>query len=99
MVPKVIFRYSWIYDELRREKWKKKSNYYLSPRKVLNYVRKAEKFWRKDEKKILIELSKLTKLKWEEKEIHCYVVGRGIAFSDPLTVSIFRNNLENLREP
>jgi len=87
MIPKVIFRYSWIYDQLRREEFEKKSKNYPSPKETLNYIKKADKIWKKYENKILKEISRITELEWEEKEIQCYVVGGGMNFSDPLTIS------------
>jgi hypothetical protein len=86
-IPKIIFRYSPIYDELWGEKIKKKG--YPSSRKILNYIKKVEKLWRKDEWKVLSELSKITKLEWKEKQIYCYVVGKCIPISDPLTLPVY----------
>jgi hypothetical protein len=57
-----------------------------SMKQIQNYIKKVEKLWRKHEKKILEELSKISGLKWKSKIIYCYVVGRCIAFSDPLTL-------------
>jgi len=86
VMPKVIFTYSWIYDQHWKDIQKKKS--YHSPKKIENFIRKAEKLWRKDEKKILAELSRITGLKWKSKAITCYVVGRCAPFSDPLTLPV-----------
>lgn len=87
MIPKVIFRYSWIYDEI----WKKGKRKHTSEKKILNYIKSIEKIWRKYEKSILKELSKITGLKWKETKINCYVVGRCIPFSDPLTMPVYKN--------
>jgi len=92
MIPKVVFRYSWYYDEKYRElhklsKWKNKK--YPSEKQILNYIKIIEKLWKKDGKKILNELSKITRLQWKEKNIICYVVGRCAPFSDPLTLSVY----------
>ena len=51
-----------------------------------------EKLWIKYEKKVLTELSKITRLKWKEKAINCYIVvrrGTYSAFSDPITMPIY----------
>ena len=89
MTPKVIFRYSWIYNEFFKSLEKKKK--YPSAKKILNYIKKLEKLWRKDEKKVLKEISKITGLEWKEKQIICYVVGRGkLSFSDPITLLMYR---------
>lgn len=90
--PKIVFRYSWIYDDRWREcvkRSKKKAQKYPSARQVLKYIEIVEGMWRKHEKSILIELSRVTKLKWKSKVIYCYVVGRCVPFSDPLTLPVF----------
>lgn len=38
--------------------------------------------------KILRELSKVTKLRWYEREIICYITAGIVSFSDPLTLSL-----------
>lgn len=91
MTPKIIFKYSWIYDQNWKE-WvklyiKKGEKYpYPDSREVQNYIKKAERLWRKSEKKVLEEMSKAIGLKWKEKTIACYVAGNCVPFSDPLTL-------------
>jgi len=92
MNPKIIFKYSRIYDE----HWKGLGKFYgvkdvkyPSEQEIGSYIKKAEKGWRRYEAKILTELSKIIGLKWEEKAITCYVVGRCIPISDPLTLKIY----------
>jgi len=92
-IPKIIFKYSWIYDQT----WKegligKKSKKYPSSRQILNYIKKIEKLWGKEEKRVLLELSKISHLKWKSKFIYCYVVGRCRPFSDPLTVPVYEKH-------
>ncbi len=92
--PKVIFTYSWIYDENLRE-WMKiyphmKKWPTLSYEKVISFMKKMEKKWRKDEKKVLSELSKVSGLKWKMKSVKCYVVNKSVPFSDPLTMPVRR---------
>lgn len=94
MKTKIIFRYSRIYDRRWKESGKfygAKDKNYPSPAKIRNYIKKAEKEWRKHEIKVLTELSKITGLKWQEKTIVCYVVGRCIPFSDPLTMKVYKD--------
>jgi len=88
--PKIIFKYSWIYDQIWKEilSGKERKSYPLT-RKVLNYIKKVEKLWRKEEKKVLQELIRITYLKWRVKSITCYVVGRCKPFSDPLTMPVY----------
>ena len=92
-IPKIVFRYSWVYDQLwgERIQGKKKIKNYPSP-KILSYIKRVEKLWKKDEKKILSELSRITGLKWKENEIICYVVDECISFSDPLTMPIYKKH-------
>ena len=96
--PEIIFKYSSVYDRRNKEAWlkqKKKLKDYPSSRKILNYIKKAEKLWNKEEKRILREISKVTHLKWKEEFIYCYVVGRCRPFSFPLTLPIYENNLND----
>jgi len=94
--PKIIFKYSWIYDQLWGERIKDKKNdkKYPSSRKILNYIKNIEKLWKNDEKKVLVELSRITGLKWKEDKIICYVVGKFVSFSDPLTMPIYKGYSE-----
>jgi len=98
MIPKIEFRYSWIYDQnYSRYLWvqkalKKQKRKYPSYKKIEKYIKSIEKIWKKHESKILIELPKITKLKWKDKKIICYVVGYCIPFSDPLTMPIYQKN-------
>jgi len=88
IVPKIIFKYSRIYDQHWREVYSKIKDY-PSEQKIQNDIEKVNKLWRRDEKKILKELSVITDLKWKEKSIACYVVGKCIPFSDPLTIKVY----------
>ena len=93
MLPKIIFKYSHIYDQ-NWQTWLQvynKSSRKFSPRKVQNYMKEAEKIWRKYEKIILRELTEITYLKWQEKKIVCYVVGDCRPFSDPLTLPVYED--------
>jgi len=89
MIPKVIFRYSWIYDQ-RWKKWMEEVSKYPSTEEVLNYIKEVEKLWRKNERKIFKELSRVTGLRWKSKIIYCYVVGKCKPFSDPLTMPVYK---------
>ncbi len=93
--PKIIFTYSWIYNQQCKE-WTKflerKGVKYPSARKILNRIKIVKPLWKKQEKKILEELSKVSGLKRKKNEIPCYVVGRMIPFSDPLTLPIYNKH-------
>jgi len=84
MIPKIEFRYSMVYDGI----WKFKNKPYKF---MLNYTKSIEKFWRKKEKKVLIEIQKITGLKWKEKVVRCYIITNGRCFSDPLTIIYFKD--------
>ena len=45
--------------------------------------------------KILKELSVISGLKWKKESIICYVVGKCIPFSDPLTIKIYKEYSPN----
>ncbi len=97
MLPEIIFKYSWIYDNGYRESKRiqafldKKGKKYPSPQKIENYIKRVEPIWKNEEKKILTELSRISGLEWKVKEISCYVIGVGRPFSDPLTLHIEKN--------
>ena len=95
MIPKINFRYSWIYDERFKPLWKKKHikkwGKYPSYKEIKTYIKKIKPIWKKQENKVLKELSELTNLEWKEKEIKCYITGRAFPFSDPLTMRIYKN--------
>lgn len=84
MIPKIIFRRSWIYDkQLQRE-----SEFKMPSDKTLDtFTKKIERDWSKIGPKILSEISRIIKLKWQEKEIVCYITFGSSPFSDPLTIN------------
>lgn len=92
--PKIIFKYSWIYDENWKE-WirfyKKDSKKYPSVKEIQNYLKKVKKLWQKDKRRVLTELSRISHLNWKDKSIYCYIVGRCRPFSDPLTLPVYKN--------
>lgn len=89
LLPKIIFKYSWIYDQHWKGIYDKEKDY-PSDEEICNSIKKVEKLWRKNEKRILKELSIISGLSWKEKSITCYVVGRCIPFSDPLTIKVYK---------
>lgn len=96
MIPKIKFRYSWIYDMTSRknlDSYRKKLPY-PSPKKIQDYISNVEKEWGKIGKKILQYLSKTAGIKWKEKEIICYVVGRSKPLSDPLIMEIYEKRTD-----
>lgn len=89
LLPKIIFKYSWIYNQHWKEIYNKDKNY-SSEKEICGYIKKVERLWQKDEEKILRELSVISGLSWQEESIICYVVGRCIPFSDPLTIKVYK---------
>jgi endonuclease III len=96
--PKIIFRYSWVYDQNWKE-WIKlyprmAAMSYPEEEETKKAIKKIQKLWRKKEKVILSEIAKIVGQEWQEKEITCYVVGKARGFSDPLTIGIKKNDPE-----
>ena len=89
MKPKLEFRYSRVYDDRFRKNFESKNEKYPSIKKIIAYKRGIEKIWKKEGNKILLEISKVSGLKWKEEKIICYVIGKGRSFSDPLTIRIY----------
>lgn len=94
--PKLIFRYSSIYDDLFKDNFSKeqkesveKKDFYPTAEQIKKFISILERKWETKEQSILEELSKITTLQWKEDKIICYVVGRTIAFSDPLTIPAY----------
>lgn len=91
--PKIVFRYSKVYDGILEMMLTGKKFKYPSKeteRKIFDYIRDLEKLWRKDEKKVFKEISKITKLFWKEEIIYCYVIRKGnFSLSDPLTLVVY----------
>ena len=95
MVPKIIFIYSRVYDGFLKIRFRKTKKFKFplekTKKRILNYINKIENTWRKNEREILKEISRVTKLPWRRRVIHCYVVEKlNFAFSDPLTLPVQR---------
>lgn len=85
MIPKLIFRRSWLYDQALT----RRGGYKMPTDKVLdNHVRRIEKDWAKLGDQVLKRIAGVTKLYWYEKEIVCYVTFGVIPYSDPLTLNL-----------
>lgn len=97
MIPKIDFRYSRIYDSGYKNSphiikiLKKKRREYPSQEKIKTYISQIERLWEIKGDKILKEIQKITKLKWKERKIVCYVIGYGLPISDPLTLRLEQN--------
>ncbi len=92
---RVSFRYSWVYDQVWKRflpKNSKEMNQYPTPNQVKSQMLVKEKAWRIHEKVIVNAIPSITALKWQEKEIRCYVVGFCRPFSDPLTMMPYKSD-------
>lgn len=83
-LPKIIFRRSWLYDSAlaRRQEFKNPDE-----KKLQKAFTKIQKDWKVHEALLLKEISKVTKLKWNEKEIVIYFSYGIFPYSDPLTIN------------
>jgi len=103
MIPEINFRYSEPYDNRFRENpliissLKKLGKTYPTTDKVRDYVKEIKQYWKTYNSKLLREIEKVTGLKWNEKVVKCYIVGRCRPFSDPLTIGMHKNN-EDFRD-
>ncbi len=94
--PKIIFKYSLIYDQIWRDIGENCFAGKNIPEKeeVQEYLKEVEFLWREKEQTVFEEIFNAVPLAWEEKDIICYVVGKSFpipAFSHPLTISLYEN--------
>ena len=87
-IPRIEFVYSPIYQEVmlpRGAKYKESFKY-----ETKKFIKKAEKYWKKNEKKILKYITNITRIKWKDNLIKCYVLRKCYlsGISHPLTISI-----------
>ncbi len=90
MIPQLVFRHSWVYEmHLKRPKGSRAVSPKVLRQRIVNY----EQLWREIGSKILRELERVTSLRWQEREIICYIITTDTprAFSDPLTLPAWRN--------
>ena len=87
MVPKIVFRHSHAYDHVFKDISRVEK--YPNEKEVTRYIKEVQKIWNKLERKILIEIERISRLKFNDKKIVCYVVGRTIPFHDPLTIPVY----------
>jgi hypothetical protein len=94
MHPKIIFKYSRVYDQ-NWQIWKKSYPFLLNDESmhftIKEYFQKINKEWNQYQEKILTEISSCLNLPWKDEKINCYIIRQGIAFSDPLTIPVKKN--------
>lgn len=96
MLPKIKFKYSWVYDEMWKEAYgiKAEPEEYPDCKRLERYTGSVEKVWRKIEKNVLREMQRLSGLKWNGGEIICYAVTKVRPFSVPLTVPVYKDKTQ-----
>ena len=91
MVPKIEFRWSWIYEqEMHNSFVKSEKDIKRRERQIKKFINNVRKEWNKKESKILKFMAKITGLNWKTKNIVCYVIwlSEKGPISDPLTIPI-----------
>jgi len=94
-VPKVVFRYSFVYDDawLMAMNKKLKTN---GNKESLKCSKSIQKKWDKIARNVLIRMEKISGLEWQVPYLVCYLVNccPRAALSDPLTIEMMKD--ENL---
>ncbi len=85
MLPKIIFKHSYIYSK-NIAYWQKKDISEKGLEKLKQHKDKLERVFKKEGKKILPAIERASGLKWHQNEIACYIVKNSFSFSDPLTI-------------
>lgn len=81
-----------MFDDLQKAALtKKEQKSYPSSEKTYKYTKEIRKDWEKYEKDILKEISKISKLKWKENLIKCYIKGKGRNFSNPINIGAYKD--------
>lgn len=60
LIPGVVFRYSWIYDDLYRQRCRRHKMPYPRTERVKAYVPRAERAWRRVERRALRLLTEIS---------------------------------------
>ncbi len=94
MIPKIDFKYSYLYDELYRSSTdlnkilKRNGKKYPPAIEIIEFMNKLEIVWGNEGNKILTKISRLSGIKWKTPNISCYIVGACRPMSDPLTIKV-----------
>ncbi|MEK6916085.1 MAG: hypothetical protein AABW89_06100 [Nanoarchaeota archaeon] len=97
MLPKIEFRYSYIYDDVYRhsveikEFLKRADKKYPSPYEIIKFLDGLRNAWKNQGERILKTINKVSGLKWSDKTMVCYVVGFCRPMSDPLTIKFCKD--------
>lgn len=90
-IPEIRFKYSWVYDDHWRAFYSEEKEW-PSCKKLEGNIVRIEREWQKKGELVLKEMSKISGLKWREKNIDCYVVGKCMPFSFPLTIMAYKDH-------
>lgn len=90
--PNLEFRYSWVYDQ--EHKLRFTDPLYPDGDAIRAYIKGVSGEWKPVQRKVLSSISRLSGLAWREDLIICYVVGRGVPLSDPLTMPMYQDRRE-----
>lgn len=92
MIPKIQFKWSWIYEQIYHSINVKSEEYDYETyqRYIDGYITKVKEIWENIGEKVLKVISKESGLTWKEEKIICYPIKRSVLFpiSDPLTIPI-----------
>jgi hypothetical protein len=95
-IPKLEFRHSWVYDQ--ENKLRFTDPLYPSGDDIRGYIAEVSKSWKPRHRTFLNSISRVSGLPWREDYIVCYVVGRCIPISDPLTIPIYEKRTDTFME-
>ena len=95
-IPRIDFRHSWVYDQ--QNKLRYTDPLYPKGDAIRAYIDSVSKLWKSKSRSMLSAITKLSGLPWQEDTIVCYVVGRGIPISDPLTIPLYEKREDTFLE-
>ena len=61
-IPMTELRYSWIYDEMNKQRFT--DPLYPSPGKIMEYIERVAPMWKRREKTLLRAISRITEGSW-----------------------------------
>jgi hypothetical protein len=88
-LPRVEFRYSWQFDQDHKLRYT--DPLYPNGDEIRSYLDHVRESWKPLKRKILKTIHKMSGLPWKEEQVVCYVVGRGVPMSDPLTLPCYKD--------
>jgi len=91
-VPRIEFRYSWQYDQENRLRFT--DPLYPSGDEIREYMEGVRDAWKPRQRTLLSSISRISGLPWREDAILCYVIGRCVPVSDPLTLPVYKDQAE-----